>query len=165
MDWVIVGLSCAVPLLIVAGIAVTWFVRVGRVAGAATQIKAEFERDGDLLRFEPGVTCYGRQVRRSGQIRGLGALALEPAQLTFVLYNPRKTVVIPRSTILGVERTTSHLEHVNLTPLLRVRWTRRDGSADAMAWQVADLEGWLRDLSQPGLDVPPAPHEPRTPRP
>jgi hypothetical protein len=55
---------------------------------------------------------------------------------------------IPLRCILSLENPTSFLGKSRFAPLLKVVYTNSQGSTDAMAWQVSDLSGWMRQINE-----------------
>ena len=128
----------AVAVLVVVFAVVRAAIRRAR-SGAEAMLPADNRRRA--------VVCsLGQASRGHGQIRGNGTLALTADALVFVLWVPRRQVVIPLARILTVDTTRSHLGKRVGAALLRVRWLSVEGE-DAIAWHVADLESWLAALT------------------
>jgi hypothetical protein len=66
-------------------------------------------------------------------------------EVAFAQWQPDVLVRIPRSAIVEVDTTRSHLGKTMNNDLLRLRWGA-DGSEDTVAFFVRDLDPWLTDL-------------------
>jgi len=108
------------------------------------QVQARFAGQG-IRRLSLGANFFGQQSRGMGQIRGNGALILTEKDLWFLLAAPQRDYVIPLHQITGVSLPRSHLGKTILRPLLRVDYITDQGS-DAMAWALADPNGWAREI-------------------
>jgi hypothetical protein len=95
-----------------------------------------------ILLIEDGANNFGVESRGRGQIRGNGCLAATADEILFVMWFPRREVLIPRSAITGVERAKSHLGKTVGQTLLRVRYTNEEGRPDSVAWWVRDVSRW-----------------------
>jgi hypothetical protein len=101
----------------------------------------------ELLGQEPvledaSANYFGRTSKSRFQLRGNGCLALGPERLVFVMWWPRRELVIERDSITGVDTTKVHLGKTVGRPLLRV--TFGDESA---AWLVRELNQWPAALA------------------
>ncbi len=101
----------------------------------------------ELLGQEPllddqAANFFGLRSRGRLQIRGNGCLALGDEALVFVMWLPRKEVVIRRGAITAIDSADGHLGKRVGRPLLRVAF---DG--DLAAWWVRDLDRWLATLA------------------
>ena len=138
--------AIVIPVVAVAGVAALVVV-FGLVRSATRRARARAEA---MLpansRRRAVVWSLGQASRGHGQIRGNGTLALTADALVFVLWVPRRQVVIPLSRIVAVDTTKSHLGKRVGAHLLRVRWLSDEGE-DVIAWQLADLESWLAALT------------------
>lgn len=101
----------------------------------------------DLLLEEPGANSFGVESAGPWQIRGNGNLALTEDELLFAQWVPDRLLRIPRRSIVDVSTTGSHLGKTIGRPLLEVTWTAEDGSRNAIALWVRDLDRWLATLS------------------
>jgi hypothetical protein len=101
------------------------------------------------LVLEDGASSFGVESGGRAQVRGNGVLAASHERLVFVMWLPRRELVIERASVLSVDATFSHLGKTTSVPgrrLLRVRFTGDDGEPDAVAWYTRNLEGWLLAL-------------------
>jgi hypothetical protein len=89
------------------------------------------------------VRGLGRESRGKGQVRGNGWLALTDDELRFKQWVPAREERIPLATVTAVETPRVWLGKTVGRKLLCVRWQTADGTADAMAWEVRDLDDWL----------------------
>jgi hypothetical protein len=94
-----------------------------------------------IVRESVGANFFGRSSKGVGQIRGNGALVLTPQDLYFVMFAPRREVVIPLETVTSVTTPRSHLGKTIGSKLLRVDF-RTPAGEDAAAWAVRDAESW-----------------------
>ncbi|MCO4746636.1 MAG: hypothetical protein KC912_17715 [Proteobacteria bacterium] len=87
-----------------------------------------------------GVESWGRT-----QLRGNVALVASREELVAVQWVPRRTLRIRRSDIVRIETPMSHLGASRATPLLKVVFRTAEGE-DSVAFQLRDLETWVREL-------------------
>ncbi|ACL26186.1 hypothetical protein [Chloroflexus aggregans] len=90
---------------------------------------------------------FGQESRGVVQMRGNGTLILTDSDLIFELWVPNTEFRIPLRSIQALENPTSFLGKSRLTPLLKVVYTNAQGATDAMAWQVPDLNRWMRQIN------------------
>ena len=86
---------------------------------------------------EDGAAFFGQASRGKLQIRGIGCLALGGQRLVFVMWLPRRELVVERSEITAVDAVRSRLGKTVGRRLLRVTF------GDDAAWSVGDLDRWL----------------------
>ncbi len=103
-------------------------------------------RATELLGEEPSLlddsaNYFGRTSKGPFQIRGNGCLALGDHALVFVMWWPRRELVIERGTITAVEVVSSHLGKMVGRRLLRVAFR-----GESAAWLVRDLDSWVAAL-------------------
>ena len=117
------------------------------VSRRAKRVETGLEEEvGDSIRRSANVNGLGLQSRGRGQVRGNGRLVLTPEELRFRQWIPQRETTIPLAAIISVGTERAWLGKWVGSKLLCVRWRTSDGSEDAMAWQVRDLEGWLAAL-------------------
>ncbi|GIV86871.1 MAG: hypothetical protein KatS3mg054_0900 [Chloroflexus sp.] len=90
---------------------------------------------------------FGQESRGVRQMRGNGTLILTDSELIFEMWVGNTEFRIPLRSIQALENPTSFLGKSRLTPLLKVVYTNAQGSTDAMAWQVPDLNRWMRQIN------------------
>lgn len=98
-----------------------------------------------LLR-EGDANSFGVESAGAWQVRGNGNLALTKYELLFAQWVPNRLLRIPRSSIVEVTTTRSHLGKTLRRDLLKVVWTTELGSEDSIAFWVGDLDGWIEAL-------------------
>lgn len=116
----------------------TWIAGPARAAAAGLQ----------GVRRNENARSLGQTSRGKGQARGNGTLVLTQDALHFFLWVPRRPLAVPLAAITRVDTATCHLGKWVAARLLRVTWRGPEGE-DAIALQVHDLDGWLRDLGGP----------------
>ncbi len=89
---------------------------------------------------------FGRERPGKAPWVGSGCLALSREALVFVTWSPRATLTIPVENFLRVEETRTHLGKTVRYPLLKLTFADSDGSEDAIAWLVRDVERWRTEL-------------------
>ena len=139
----VVGLVLATLVLVALAFAIV-LVPVSRRA-KRVQTGLEEELGGSIER-STNVSGLGLQSRGRGQVRGNGRLVLTPDELRFRQWIPQRETTIPLAAVTSVGTERTWLGKWVGSKLLCVRWRTQDGSEDAMAWQVPDLEGWLAAL-------------------
>jgi hypothetical protein len=140
MVYVILGILFV--LVVVA--AVTVQKRAGEARSKIDQALAQL----DVLRQDKA-TFHGQTSLGEGQVRSVGALALTPDELVFLRFVPEGELRIPRAAITGAEASRSFLGKTHNRDLLVVTWSAGDGDddVDGAAFEVADHEAWLADMS------------------
>ncbi|MGD8412685.1 MAG: hypothetical protein PVF33_00545 [Candidatus Latescibacterota bacterium] len=94
-----------------------------------------------IVRESIGANFFGRSSKGIGQIRGNGALVLTPQELYFIMFAPRKELIIPLDDVTSVSTPRSHLGKTIGSKLLKVDF-RTPAGEDAAAWAVRDVEDW-----------------------
>ncbi len=137
------------PVLIVVGalalVAGVLFlvIRLGRKVGA--EVRRRYQDRGIEL-LDNGANFFGVESRGHGQVRGNGCLVLTADEVAFVMWLPRRELVIPRERILGTETPRSHLGKTKGVKLLKIRFRDEVGNEDSVAWAIRDLQAWLQAL-------------------
>ncbi len=118
------------------------------VSRRAKRIRAGVEEElGDQGKRVETVLGLGLESRGKGQVRGNGLLALTADELRFEQLVPRRETLIPLADVTAVETKRWWLGKSVGSKLLCVRWRSPDGTEDAMAWAVRDLDAWLAALA------------------
>ena len=99
-------------------------------------------------RIDRAASFFGQQLHGVTQLRGNGTLILTDSDLIFEMWIPNTEFRIPLRSIQALENPTSFLGKSRFAPLLKVVYTNEQGSTDAMAWQVPDLSGWMRQIDE-----------------
>lgn len=81
-------------------------------------------------------------------MRGNGTLILTDSELIFEMWIPNRQFRIPLQSIQAIENPTWFLGKSRFKPLLKVVYINDQGATDAMAWQVVDLNGWMRLINE-----------------
>ena len=137
----------ALVLAILVFVALAFAVVLIPVSRRAKRVETGLEEElGDSIRRSANVNGLGLQSRGRGQVRGNGRLVLTPKELRFRQWIAQRETTIPLAAIISVGTERSWLGKWVGSKLLCVRWRTSDGSEDAMAWHVPDLEGWLAAL-------------------
>ena len=89
------------------------------------------------------VRGLGLESRGPKQLRGNGRLVLTHDELRFRMLVPDRETVIPLASVIDVGAEKTWLGKWVGRRLFRVRWRTPDGGADAMAWEVRDLDAWV----------------------
>ena len=111
-------------------------------AGIAAGVTARLGGADRILLIEDGANSFGVESGGRWQIRGNGCLAATADEILFVMWWPRREVLIPRNAVTAVEPAKSHLGKTVGQPLLRVRFTNEEGRPDSVAWWVNDVSRW-----------------------
>jgi len=131
----------ALPALVFLGLAL--HPRPSPGAGQRAALEAEL---GDGARRVANARGLGLESRGARQVRGNGWLVLTPDELRFRQWVPDRETCIPLAGVTAVATPRWWLDKSVGSRLLCVRWRGADGTEDAMAWQVRDLDGWLAAL-------------------
>lgn len=138
----VVALVLAILVLIALALAVVLIPVSRRAKRVRTGLAEEL---GGTITRSANARGLGLQSRGRGQVRGNGWLVLTE-ELRFRQWIPQRETTIPLVAVTSVGTERTWLGKWVGSKLLCVRWRTSDGSEDAMAWQVADLEGWLAAL-------------------
>jgi hypothetical protein len=111
------------------------------------EIRDKF-KEKDIIISLNSANFFGQQSLKSLQIRGNGVLVLTQEELYFEMWHPKKTIKIPRSSILKVEITKSFLHKTVFRKLLKVIFRNENGDEDAAAWWVSSLDIWIKELTE-----------------
>ena len=106
------------------------------------------ERYPQARQVDRAASFFGQQSRGVTQLRGNGTLILTDTELVFEQWVTNQVFRIPLRSIQAIENPTSFLGKSRFAPLLKVVYTNEQGATDAMAWQVPDLGGWMRLLTE-----------------
>lgn len=149
-----IGAAVAVLALVAATVLVLGLRRRLHQARAAAHL-AVGERA--VLLEDTMANCFGRRSLGPTQGRGNGTLLLTHDALIFAQAVPARTLEVPRSAITAITTPRSFLGKTKAAPLLQVDFTSDSTidadtatppatGADAAAWLVRDLPGWLDRL-------------------
>ncbi len=117
------------------------------IARRARRLGGEMETElGPGVRRKANVQGLGLESRGGAQVRGNGWLVLTDDELRFRMWAPDRETRIPLAAVSDVGTEKAWLGKWVGRRLLRVRWREANGTEDAMAWEVRDLEGWLAAL-------------------
>jgi hypothetical protein len=136
------------PLDVVGLVVIILLVIVGALFALRTVVRRKEAsarvRYPDARHIDRAASFFGQQSRGPAQMRGSGLLILTGSELIFEMLVPSQVFRIPLGSIQAIEHPTSFLGKTRFAPLLKVIFLNDQGEADAMAWQVPDLEGWTR---------------------
>lgn len=107
-----------------------------------------WERYPSARQIDRAASFFGQESRGRTQTRGNGTLILTDSDLIFERWVPNTQFRIPLRSIQSLENPTWFLGKSRFTPLLKVVYTNEQGTRDAMAWQVPDLNGWMRRINE-----------------
>jgi hypothetical protein len=123
-----------------------WFVR--RVGNARYQEAMQRFPGQEIIKVYPAANFFGQQTKGVTQIRGQGVLVLTAEQLFFLMWLPKRVLVVPLSLIEKVEIVDSFLYKTKFRPLLRVDFRNENGTADAAAWLVDGVKEWKEAIKR-----------------
>jgi hypothetical protein len=106
------------------------------------------ERYPTAQQIDRAASFFGQESRGAKQLRGNGTLILTDSDLIFEMWVPNREFRIPLQTIQSLENPTAFLGKSRFAPLLKVVYSNAQGTPDAMAWQVPDLDGWMRAINE-----------------
>ncbi len=150
---IVVGLLCVVGVAIIG--AVTGAVTRARQARSRSQLIASLGGIGAIVRSDRAANCFGIESLGKKQVRGTGTLVLTKRELAFEQLVPKRVLRVPIGQITSVDTTRAFLGKTRGGKILRVAWITQDGGSDRAAWQVSDLDGWIRTLSDAGSSPAP----------
>jgi hypothetical protein len=138
----------ALVLGILIFIALAFAVILIPIARRARRQRAGLEQElGEGVRRTANARGLGLESRGAGQVRGNGWLVLTPDELRFRQWVPQRDTRIPLDAVTTVETKRVWLGKSVGSRLLCVRWRTPDGTEDAMAWEVPELDAWLAELA------------------
>jgi hypothetical protein len=122
------------------------FVVLGKIA--RQKEASARERYPNARQIDRTASFFGQESRGVTQMRGNGTLILTDSDLIFEMWVPNKQFRISLGSIQSIENPTSFLRKSRFTPLLKVVYINDQGAIDSMAWQVTDLDGWMRLINE-----------------
>jgi hypothetical protein len=132
-------------IILLLGLAVVFVGVIVVLSYVARQKEARArERYPNARQIDRAASFFGQESRGVRQLRGNGTLILTDSDLIFEMWVPNKQLRIPLRSIQTIENPKSFLGKSRFTPLLKVVYVNEEGTTDAMAWQVRDLDGWMR---------------------
>ena len=140
-------------IMLVLGLLVFFVVLFGGIVVVLRNIARQKEasareRYPAARQIDPRASFFGQESRKGAQMRGNGTLILTDSDLIFEMWIPNKQFSIPLQSIQAIENPTWFLGKSRFTPLLKVVYINDQGATDSMAWQVADLNGWMRLINE-----------------
>lgn len=109
------------------------------------KVLEKYEEHGIVLSCE-GANFFGQESLKVKQVRGNGVLILTKEELIFEYWTSKRVLRIPKSKILGLEKTKWHLGKTKGVNLLKVRFTNEESIEDSAAWWVKNIEQWTQML-------------------
>ncbi|MCD4848952.1 MAG: hypothetical protein K8R76_12265 [Candidatus Aegiribacteria sp.] len=115
--------------------------------GAMKEVLREYPSHTHVI-ISPMANMFGLKSKGVKQIRGNGVLVLTSSLLYFRMLIPAKKLIIPVSSITGVETPKSFAGKTKGVKLLKVDFRTADGKAESAAWLVDRLEDWVSSLNK-----------------
>jgi len=113
--------------------------------GAMEEVLREYPLHTHVI-VSPMANMFGLKSRGVKQIRGNGVLVLTSSLLYFRMILPAKKILIPVSSITGVETPKSFAGKSKGVRLLKVDFRATNGKSESAAWLVDRLEEWVSGL-------------------
>ncbi len=113
--------------------------------GAMKEVLREYPPHAHVI-ISPMANMFGLKPPGVKQIRGNGVLVLTSSLLYFRMLIPAKKLLIPVSSITGVETPKSFAGKTKGVKLLKVDFRKADGKTESAAWLVDRLEEWVAEL-------------------
>ncbi len=113
--------------------------------GALEEVLREYPAHTHVI-ISPMANMFGLKSPGVKQIRGNGVLVLTSSELYFRMLIPAKKILIPVSSITGVETPKSFAGKTKGVKLLKVDFRTTDGKTESAAWLVDRLEEWVSEL-------------------
>lgn len=140
-------------ILLLVGLALLFVVIFGSVFVVLRNIARQKEagareRYPNARQIDRAASFFGQESLKSTQMRGNGTLILTDTDLTFEMWIPNKQFHIPLHSIQSIENPIWFLGKSRFKPLLKVVYIDDQGATDAMAWQVINLENWMRLINE-----------------
>ena len=113
--------------------------------GAMEEVLREYPAHTHVI-ISPMANMFGMKPPGVKQIRGNGVLVLTSSLLYFRMLIPAKKLLIPVSSITGVETPKSFAGKTKGAELLKIDFRKSDGRTESAAWLVDRLEEWVSEL-------------------
>ncbi len=133
-----------IPVLITLAMMLLKRVQLNRLAEVHDALAGE-----EVIDVAQAANFFGQRSRGLKQVRGNGVLALTTSKLYFLMWAPRRELVIPHRQICDVDIVDSFLQKTKFQPLLKVVFRPLgavEGADDAAAWLVSDPERWREQI-------------------
>lgn len=114
-------------------------------SGALKEVFREYPSHTHVI-ISPMANMFGLKSKGVKQIRGNGVLVLTSSSLYFRMLIPAKKLLIPVSSITGVETPKSFAGKTKGVKLLKIDFRTADGKIESAAWLVGRLEEWVTEL-------------------
>lgn len=141
---IVIGLLCVIGAVLIGGL--TSGVARMRQARSRSKLVNSLGGAAVVVLHDDVATCFGIESRGKKQVRGNGTLVLTKQELVFEQWVPNRVLNVPLAQIAQVDTTRRFLGRSRGGRLLRVSWTTPQGTSDRAAWQVQDVDAWLRAL-------------------
>ena len=119
---------------------------LGKLLGKTSAAEEAWAAAGNVLLSDDMANCFGVESLGAAQVRGNCCLALGPEQLVSVMWMPRRSLIIPRAAMRGVEVVRSHLGKTKGVPMVKLHFVNGQGANDSVAWIVRDQAAWVAQL-------------------
>jgi hypothetical protein len=106
-----------------------------------SEIHEKFE-DKQTLIYDDSSNFFGLESSGLWRIRGNGVLLLTKKELFFGMWKPKKELLIPIKSIIGVSNPKSFMQKSVFKPLLKISFKNELGRTDSAAWFVRKLDKW-----------------------
>lgn len=113
--------------------------------GAMKEVLREYPSHTHVM-ISPMANMFGLKSKGVKQIRGNGILVLTSSEIYFRMLIPAKKLLIPVSSITGVETPISFAGKTKGVKLMKVDFRTADGKTESAAWLVDRLEEWVSGL-------------------
>ncbi len=129
--------------LLILFIFVVLYIRLLLIAKERTQESINALKGEKILLSEKAANFFGHKSAKVKQIRGNGFLALTDKKIYFKMWLPNKTLIIPLTSIIEVQKVNAFLGKTKAKPLLKIIFYRNNGLRDEVAWLVQEPEKWI----------------------
>jgi hypothetical protein len=100
-----------------------------------------------ILCMDKSALYVARKSDGYSHFRGHGYLVLTEDELYFDRQLLRRTIIIPVSSIIEVDKTRRLAGQMLVRLMLKVTFKTQEGVEDAIAWKVKKLDEWITKIS------------------
>ncbi len=108
---------------------------------AIEEARAQLGGRDEVRLIEPKAVGHGSEPEEAGGLRGQGVLAVSDDALVFVTWAPKKTFLLPRSSITGVTTSAPDARAMDKATI-EVAFTSDEGPA-TVSFRLPEVARWL----------------------
>lgn len=143
----ILGLIVGLLVLAAAGVfgLMAWLRK--RANAQLEEIKQRYPAH-ELRMIAPAAALIGRKGPDGAKLGGNGSLVLTRTELAFMLWLPKREIVIPLHRIRRAEAADSFAGKPSFRPLLKVVYRGEADAEEELAFYAPEIESWVKALGR-----------------